>query len=42
MGIWPNPRRVIEATANKATKGAITLDELRKVYLMPQNNEHQL
>ena len=42
MGIWPNPRRVIEATANKATKGAITLDELRKVYLMPQNNKHRL
>ena len=42
MGIWPNPRRVIEATADKATKGAITLDELRKVYLMPQNNEHRL
>ena len=42
MGIWPNPRRVIEATADKATKGAIILDELRKVYLMSQNNEHRL
>ena len=40
MGIWPNLRRVIEATADKATKGAITLDELRKVYLMPQNNNY--
>ena len=42
MGIWPNSRLVIEATADKATKGAITLDELRKVYLMPQNNDYRL
>ena len=30
MGIGPNPRRMIEATANKVTKGAITPDELRQ------------